>query len=232
MCGIFGVSGVPDAARLVAVGLHHLQHRGQEACGIVAYNGDQNHTAWHRGIGLVSRVFEEPILERLRGDVAIGHTRYSTAGDKSGTLEQRLRDVQPFIAFFPFGSVSIAHNGNLTNAVALKQELLAGGHMFQTSGVDTEVALKLIGVVSGNSFHERLSNALLRLEGAYSCVLLCDGNMVGVRDPHGIRPLLVGILGDGFAFSSESCALEAIGAEVIRSVRPGEILGTDAGITF
>ena len=215
-CGVFGIYGHPDASAHVALGLHALQHRGQEAAGIVSH---ENHVYFsHRALGLVGDNFNSPdIMKKLKGSIAIGHNRYSTTGD---TL---LRNVQPLFGDFSFGGCAVAHNGNLTNAMKLRRQLIDIGCLFQSTS-DTEVIIHLIALSKQNSVEDRLIDALSRVEGAYSLVVLANDRMIGVRDPYGVRPLVMGKLGDSIIFASETCALDIVGAEYVRDLDPGEIV--------
>ena len=208
-----------DAAAHTALGLHALQHRGQEAAGMVVYDGKQFNA--HRDMGLVGDTFSsERVMNRLIGHAAIGHTRYSTAG------ETALRNVQPLFADLQFGGFSLAHNGNLTNAVALRRELVARGSLFQSTS-DTEVIVHLMATSEFHSVVDRLTDALRRIEGAYSLVALTDSCVIGVRDPLGVRPLVIGRLGKTHIVTSETCALDIIGAELVREVEAGEMVVLD-----
>jgi len=215
-CGVFGIFDGTDASAHTALGLHALQHRGQEAAGIVSFDGKQFYT--HRAMGLISDNFSSAtIIDKLKGHMAIGHTRYSTTG------ETLLRNVQPLFAEFSFGGLAIAHNGNLTNAVTLRRELIARGSLFQATS-DTEVIIHLMARSTFTSVEERLVDALKQIEGAYSLVCLTNDAVIGVRDPLGVRPLVLGKLGSAYILASETCALDIIGAELVRDVEPGEIL--------
>ena len=220
-CGIYGIYGPDgDAAALAALGLHALQHRGQEAAGIVAYDGNQFHS--HRGHGLVGENFgEEKVIQRLKGNMGIGHVRYSTTGDTV------LRNVQPLFADFEFGGLAIAHNGNLTNAYELRQDLVRRGCIFQSTS-DTETIIHLIARSSYSTVVDRMIDALKQVEGAYSLVAMTRQKIIGVRDALGVRPLVLGRSGDSYILASESCALAITGAEYIRDVEPGEIIVIDA----
>ena len=219
-CGIFGVIGVKDAANFVALGLHALQHRGQEAGGIVSYDADHGFNNARR-FGYVRDNFTKAsLMETLPGSNAIGHVRYSTAGSKGQTA---IRDVQPFFGEFSLGGCAIAHNGNLTNAVALRTELIERGSIFQSSS-DSECIIHLIARSFQSTLPERLKDALRRVEGAFSVVAMTRTKLIGVRDALGVRPLVLGKLGDGWVLSSETCALDIIGAEFIREVNPGEMV--------
>ncbi|MDZ4737152.1 MAG: amidophosphoribosyltransferase [Rhodospirillaceae bacterium] len=214
-CGVFGIYGPEDSAALVALGLHALQHRGQEAAGIVAFDGRQFNA--HRALGQVADHFSsEKVIDRLSGHAAIGHVRYSTAG------ETVLRNVQPLFADLEFGGFAIAHNGNLTNAYTLRRGLVKRGSLFQST-TDTEVITHLMATGSGTVV-DRLVQALRQVEGAYSLVALAHDRVIGVRDPLGVRPLVIGKLGTSHILASETCALDIIGAEFVRDVEPGEIV--------
>lgn len=219
-CGVFGIFGSPDAAAHTALGLHALQHRGQEAAGIVSYDGRQFYA--HRALGLISDNFSSShIIDRLKGHVAIGHTRYSTTG------ETLLRNVQPLFAEFTFGGFGVAHNGNLTNALKLRRELIEQGSLFQATS-DTEVIIHLVAKSRGVSVEDRLIDALKKVEGAYSLVCLANEAIIGVRDPLGVRPLVLGQLGSAYILASESCALDILGATLVRDIEPGELIVINA----
>ena len=218
-CGVFGVYGHPDAAALTALGLHALQHRGQEAAGIVAFDGEQFHS--HRAMGLVGDNFSsEEIIQRLPGTAAIGHNRYSTAGDTV------LRNVQPLFAEFSFGGLAIAHNGNLTNARSVRRDLIQRGCLFQST-MDTEIIIQLVAISLFSTVADRVIDALRQVQGAYSLVAMTRKKLIGVRDPYGVRPLVLGRLDGAYIFASETCALDIIGAEFVRDVEPGEIVVID-----
>ncbi|MBV9553347.1 MAG: amidophosphoribosyltransferase [Alphaproteobacteria bacterium] len=219
-CGVFGVFGHPDAAALTALGLHALQHRGQEAAGIVAYDGEQFNE--HRGMGLVGDNFGSPdIIGRLKGHSAIGHVRYATTG------EVALRNVQPLFLECEVGGLAICHNGNLTNSYQLRRELVRRGSLFHTTS-DTEVINHLIATSKQTTIVDRLVDALTQVEGAYSLGALSQEAVIGVRDPLGVRPLVVGTLADAWIIASETCALDIIGADFVRDVEPGEVVTADA----
>jgi amidophosphoribosyltransferase len=219
-CGVFGIFGHPDAAALAALGLHALQHRGQEAAGIVAYDGEQFNA--HRGMGLVGDNFGSPeIISRLRGHSAIGHVRYATTG------EVAIRNVQPLFFEIEFGGLAICHNGNLTNSYQLRRQLVRRGSLFHTTS-DTEVINHLIAVSAQGTILDRLVDALRQVEGAYSLAALTQESVIGVRDPLGVRPLVIGRLADAWIITSETCALDIIGAEFVRDIEPGEIVTADA----
>ncbi len=218
-CGVFGIYGHPDAAPHTALGLHALQHRGQEAAGIMTCDGEQFHS--HRDLGQVGDIFSsEEVITRLKGPAAIGHVRYSTAGDTV------LRNVQPLFAVHEFGGFAIAHNGNLTNALARRRELVERGSLFQST-MDTEVIVHLVATSRAGSVIDRLIDALRQIEGAYSLVGLTDSCVIGVRDPLGVRPLVLGQLDSSYIVTSETCALDIIGAKVLRDVEPGEMVVLD-----
>lgn len=215
-CGVFGVFGAVDAAAHVALGLHALQHRGQEAAGIVSVEAGQFFT--HKALGLVGDNFNgKDVIHKLRGNRAIGHNRYSTSG------EPHLRNVQPLFAEFSFGGLAIGHNGNLTNAYTLRSKLIQNGAIFQSTS-DTEVIIHLIARSTKKTVEDRLVEALQQVEGAYSLVALTNDAMIGIRDPLGVRPLVLGRLGDAYILASETCAFDIIGAEYVRDVDPGEMI--------
>ena len=226
-CGIFGVLGTLDAANFVALGLHALQHRGQEAGGIVAYHPDQGFNSARR-FGYVRDNFtSQKVMETLPGSLAIGHVRYSTAGSKGQTA---IRDVQPFFGEFAMGGAAIAHNGNITNADALRRELIERGSIFQSSS-DSECIIHLMARSLQRNIPERMEDALRRVEGAFSVVAMTRTKLIGVRDALGVRPLVLGKLDTGYVLSSETCALDIIGAEFVREIAPGEmVVITDSGI--
>lgn len=219
-CGVFGVWGHPDAARLTYFGLHALQHRGQEGAGIVS-SGD-HHLTGYRGLGLLSQVFEdERQLERLTGDKAIGHVRYATSG--SGSLS----NIQPFIFRFHDGDVALCHNGNLTNCPTLRRKLEDDGAIFHSNS-DTEVLMHLIRRSKKPTFIEKLKESLNIVHGGFAYLLLTDDAMIGALDPNGFRPLSIGRMKNGaYVLASETCALDTVGAEFIRDVEPGEIVIVD-----
>ena len=221
-CGIFGVIGVKDAAATVALGLHALQHRGQEACGIVAYDEGGTHEFYaHRGNGHVAQVFHGPqAFDGLTGNMASGHVRYSTTGGSG------LRNVQPLFADLASGGFSIAHNGNISNAMHLKHELVRKGSIFQSTS-DTEVIIHLVATSRYPTLLDRFVDALRLVEGAYSLICMTPEGMIACRDPLGIRPLVMGRLGSGVVFSSETVGLDVVGAEFIRQIEPGEMVEVD-----
>ena len=218
-CGVFALFGHEDAAPHTVLGLHALQHRGQEAAGIVSFDGKHFHS--YRATGLIGDSFSrKSVIEQLPGRSAIGHTRYATTG------ASMMRNVQPLFADFAFGGLAIAHNGNLTNAIALRHDLVTKGCIFQST-TDTEVIVHLIARSRLGTVVERLVDALRQIEGAWSLVALMDGGIVGVRDPLGVRPLVIGRLDDAYILASETCALDIIGAELVREVEPGEVVTID-----
>jgi amidophosphoribosyltransferase len=215
-CGVFGVWGHPDAAALTALGLHALQHRGQEACGIVTFDGDQFHS--ERRMGLVGDHFNtKGVIDRLKGHSAIGHVRYSTRGGA------HLRNVQPLFADLSSGGFAVAHNGQITNAYWLRRELIRDGAIFQSTS-DTEVILHLMARAQGTRVIERLIDAVRQIEGAYGLVNLAKNAIIGARDPVGIRPLVIGRLDGAYILASETCALDMVGAKFVREVENGEIV--------
>jgi len=215
-CGIFGISNYVDASAMVALGLHALQHRGQEGCGIVSYDGKNFHSEKRQG--LVGDHFTKPeILNKLPGTFAIGHNRYSTTGETS------LRNIQPFFADLHTGGLSIAHNGNLTNALLLREALVKEGAIFRTT-TDTETIVQLIAKSRRDKFLDKLIDALFQIQGGYSLILMTNKKLVGVRDPFGIRPLVIGKLKESYILASETCALDIVGANFIREVDNGEII--------
>jgi len=226
-CGVFGVVGVGTASSLVALGLHALQHRGQEAGGIVTHDPE---TGFHqaRRMGLVRDNFTSTeMIDSLPGPIGIGHVRYSTAGSKGQTA---IRDVQPFFGEFSMGGAAIAHNGNLTNALELRRELIERGSIFQSSS-DTECIIHLMARSMGRTIPDRMEDALRKVEGAFSIVAMTRNKLIGCRDPLGVRPLVLGRIGDGWVLSSESCALDIIGADLVREIAPGEmVVCTENGV--
>ena len=215
-CGVFGISNHEDSSAVVALGLHALQHRGQEGCGIVSFDGKNYHSEKRQG--LVGDHFTNPdTIKKLPGNFAIGHNRYSTTGETS------LRNIQPFFADLHMGGLSVAHNGNLTNALLLRNTLVKDGAIFRTTS-DTETIVQLIARSKREKFIDKLIDALFQIQGGYSLVLMTNKKLVGVRDPYGIRPLVVGKLKDSFIFASETCALDIVGAKFIREVENGEII--------
>jgi len=221
MCGIIGVSGVPDAARVAYLGLYSLQHRGQESAGAVAIDGEGVARS-HRGMGLVSDIFTESVLAGLPGDVAIGHTRYSTAGSSV------LANAQPILARYREGPLALGHNGNLTNAAQLRADLVDKGSIFQTSS-DSEVLIHLIARSEAREPEDQLLDALERVEGAYSLVVTIGRTLYAIVDPRGFRPLWLGRLGNGYVVASETCAFDLVGATAERELEPGEFLRLQGG---
>jgi len=222
MCGIIGVSGVPDAAKLAYLGLYALQHRGQESAGIVAIDR-QGAARSHRGMGLVSENFDDATLARLPGDVAVGHTRYSTTGSTV------LANAQPCSVNTRCGPLAIAHNGNLVNAPELKRELVDAGSIFTTS-TDTEVLVHLIARSEAPTVDEQIREALEQVDGAYSLVITVGRTMYAVIDSRGFRPLVLGRLAQGAVVASETCALDLIGATLVRELQPGDFVRIDDGV--
>ena len=215
-CGVFGISNSIDASTLTALGLHALQHRGQEGCGIVSYDGKNYHS--EKRFGLVGDNFnKEKILKNLPGNYAIGHNRYSTTG---GTT---LRNIQPFFADTNAGGIGVAHNGNLTNAITLRKKLVEDGAIFYSTS-DTETIVQLIAKSKRNKTIDKIVDALFQIQGGYALVMLTQNILIGVRDPFGIRPLVVGKLKDSYIFASETCALDIIGAKFVRDVENGEVV--------
>jgi amidophosphoribosyltransferase len=215
-CGVFGVWGQPKAARIVYLGLFALQHRGEESAGIASTDGTDIYI--RKGMGLVSEVFpNETDLEPLVGKAAVGHVRYSTTGSTN------IKNAQPLLLDYSRGKVAIGHNGNITNAKRLRDELEAYGSIFQTT-TDSETVIHLMAKPSYKSQTEGLVNALQRIEGAYTLILLTENEMIGARDPYGFRPLSLAKLGDSYVLTSETCALDLIEAEFVRDVEPGEVV--------
>ena len=215
-CGVFGISNAKDASALTALGLHALQHRGQEGCGIVTFNGKQYFS--EKRFGLVGDNFnKEKILKKLQGSYAIGHNRYSTTG------ENTLRNIQPFFADTNAGGIGVAHNGNLTNSISLRNKLVEEGAIFYTTS-DTETIVQLIAKSKRNKTIDKIVDAIFQIQGGYALVMLTQNSLVGVRDPFGIRPLVVGKLKNSYVLASETCALDIIGAKFIREVENGEIV--------
>ena len=218
-CGVFGISNTKDASTLAALGLHALQHRGQEGCGIVSFDGKHYHS--EKRFGLVGDNFnKEKVLKKLPGNFAIGHNRYSTTG---GTT---LRNVQPFFADTNAGGIVVAHNGNLTNAITLRQKLVRDGAIFYSTS-DTETIVQLIAKSKRNKKIDKIIDALFQIQGAYALVFLTQDTLIGVRDPYGIRPLVIGKLNNSYILASETCALDIIGAKFVREVENGEIVIID-----
>ncbi len=223
-CGVFGVYNHPDAAALTALGLHALQHRGQEAAGIVTSDGELFYA--HKGIGLVGATFSDPdVINNLKGNLAIGHNRYATTG---GGM---LRNVQPFYADMAFGGFTLAHNGNLTNAHTLRKNLVKRGSIFQSTG-DTEVIVHLVSMSDKETIADKLTDAVREIKGGYALLASAKGQLIGVRDAYGIRPLILGKLNDSYILASESCALDIIGATFIRDLEAGEmVIINEEGVT-
>ena len=215
-CGVFGISNSDDAAALTALGLHALQHRGQEGCGIVSFDGEKYHS--EKRFGLVGDNFnKEKVLKNLLGKYAIGHNRYSTTG------ENTLRNIQPFFADTNAGGIGVAHNGNLTNSVTLRNKLVEDGAIFYTTS-DTETIVQLIAKSKRNKTVDKVIDAIFQIQGGYALVMLTQNTLIGVRDPHGIRPLIIGKIKDSYVLASETCALDIIGAKYVRDVENGEIV--------
>ena len=215
-CGVFGVSNAKDASALTALGLHALQHRGQEGCGIVTFDGEKYYS--EKRFGLVGDNFnEEKVLKNLKGNYAIGHNRYSTTG------ENTLRNIQPFFADTNAGGIGVAHNGNLTNSISLRNKLVEDGAIFYTTS-DTETIVQLIAKSKRAKTIDKVVDAIFQIQGGYALVMLTQNSLIGVRDPYGIRPLVVGKLGKNYVLASETCALDIIGAKFIRDVENGEIV--------
>ncbi len=220
-CGVFGVSNHPDASALVALGLHALQHRGQEGCGIVSFDGKTFHSEKRQG--LVGDHFNKgDAIKKLPGNSAIGHNRYSTTGETS------LRNIQPFFADLFGGGLSISHNGNLTNAISLREDLVKKGAIFRTTS-DTETIVQLIAKSKRQKIIDKIIDTLFQIQGGYSLVVMTNKKMIGIRDPFGIRPLVIGKLKESYIFSSETCALDLVGAKYIRDVKNGEIVLIENG---
>jgi amidophosphoribosyltransferase len=225
-CGIFGIFGSSNASLETYYGLHALQHRGQEACGIVTKSINQKGKpvfSIHKGEGLVTEVFNDHQIfqNKLMGNVAIGHNRYSTTGSS-----QSVKNIQPFIVNYRFGNLGVAHNGNLTNAKEIREELVNEGAIFQTTS-DTEVILHLIARSRLNDQVEQIREAIQRIEGAFSLVLMTDNKLIAARDPYGFRPLVIGKLNGAYIIASETCAFDILSADFIREVEPGEIVVID-----
>ena len=215
-CAVFGISDNPDASALTALGLHALQHRGQEGCGIVSFDGKKYHS--EKRFGLVGDNFsKEKVIKTLPGKFAIGHNRYSTTG---GTA---LRNIQPFFADTNAGGIGVAHNGNLTNAIKLRDKMVQEGSIFYTTS-DTETIVKLIARSKRSKTADRVIDALFQIQGGYALVVLTQNILIGARDPFGIRPLVIGKLKNCYVLASETCALDIIGAKYLRDVENGEIV--------
>ena len=215
-CGVFGISNAKDASALTALGLHALQHRGQEGCGIVTFDGEKYHS--EKRFGLVGDNFnKEKVLKNLKGNYAIGHNRYSTTG------ENTLRNIQPFFADTNAGGIGVAHNGNLTNSIFLRNKLVEDGAIFYTTS-DTETIVQLIAKSKRKKTIDKVVDAIFQIQGGYALVMLTQNSLIGVRDPYGIRPLVIGKLGNSYVLASETCALDIIGAKFVRDVENGEIV--------
>ena len=220
-CGVFGISNAKDASALTALGLHALQHRGQEGCGIVTFDG--NHYFSEKRFGLVGDNFnKEKVLKKLKGNYAIGHNRYSTTGDNT------LRNIQPFFADTNAGGIGVAHNGNLTNSIFLRKKLVEEGAIFYTTS-DTETIVQLIAKSKRKKTIDKIIDAIFQIQGGYALVMLTQNSLIGVRDPYGIRPLILGKLNNSYVLASETCALDIIGAKFIREVENGEIILIENG---
>ncbi|RYD67740.1 MAG: amidophosphoribosyltransferase [Sphingomonadales bacterium] len=220
-CGIFGVSGMEGAAAAVALGLHALQHRGQEAAGITSWDGHQFHT--HRAMGHVAGNFDrDEVIRALHGETACGHVRYATTGDTA------IRNVQPLYAELASGGFAVAHNGNISNAMRLRRDLVRRGAIFQSTS-DTEVIIHLVATSQYRTLIDRFIDALKQVEGAYSLIVMTPEGMIACRDPLGIRPLVMGKLDDTIVFASETVALDVVGADYVRDVEPGELVIVKAG---
>jgi amidophosphoribosyltransferase len=220
MCGIFGIDGKPDAANFTYLGLYALQHRGQESAGMVSWDGQRLHV--ERGMGQVADLFGAKVLQRLPGSRALGHTRYSTAGTSV------IANAQPIVVKTSIGALGIVHNGNLTNAVEIRNELERDGAIFQTTS-DTEVILHLMARNPGESVVESLMEALQRVRGAYSILLISQDSLIAVRDPNGFRPLTMGELDGSPCFASETCAFDLLAAKLVRELEPGEVVVARGG---
>ena len=215
-CGVFGVSNHEDAARLVALGLHSLQHRGQEGCGIVSFDGNNFHSEKRQG--LVGDHFTNiETIRKLPGNSGIGHNRYSTTGGTS------LRNIQPFFADLYQGGLSIAHNGNLTNAISLRNDLVKNGSIFRTTS-DTETIVQLIAKSKEKKILDKITEALFKIQGGFALIILTNKKLIGIRDPLGIRPLVIGKLNGSYIFTSETCALDIVNAKFVREVENGEMV--------
>ena len=215
-CGVFGISNAKDASALTALGLHALQHRGQEGCGIVSFDGEKYYS--EKRFGLVGDNFnKEKVLNNLKGNYAIGHNRYSTTGNNT------LRNIQPFFADTNAGGIGVSHNGNLTNSISLRKKLVEDGAIFYTTS-DTETIVQLIAKSKRSKTIDKVIDAIFQIQGGYALVMLTQNSLIGVRDPYGIRPLLIGKLGSSYVLASETCAFDIIGANFVREVENGEIV--------
>ncbi|MFP4398275.1 MAG: amidophosphoribosyltransferase, partial [Desulfonatronovibrio sp.] len=221
-CGLFGIYGHTEAARMAYFGLYALQHRGQESAGIVTWDGQKIRE--QKGMGLVADVFHEQHLgHQLKGEISLGHIRYSTTG------ASLIRNAQPFLVRFKGMSIAIGHNGNIINTYDLRKELEEQGSIFQTT-MDSEIIVHLISkYLNGNTLEEALTLALSRIKGAYSLLILANDKLIAVRDPNGFRPLSIGRLGDSYVFASETCAFDLLEAEYLRCVKPGEMVTIQNG---
>ncbi len=215
-CGVFGISNSKDASALTALGLHALQHRGQEGCGIVSFDGKKYYS--EKRFGLVGDNFnKQKVLNNLKGNYAIGHNRYSTTGNNT------LRNIQPFFADTNAGGIGVAHNGNLTNSIYLRNKLVEDGAIFYTTS-DTETIVQLVAKSKRVKTIDKVVDAIFQIQGGYALVMLTQNSLIGVRDPYGIRPLIIGKLGNSYVLASETCALDIIGAKFVREVENGEIV--------
>ena len=222
MCGVFGIWEHPEAAKLTYLGLHALQHRGQESAGIVAASADtKTRFDRHIGLGLVADIFSEPVLNQLSGRRSIGHVRYSTAGGSG------IQNAQPFTVEAQRGPLAIGHNGNLVNYEELRSDLERQGAIFTTRS-DTEILLHLLARARAPRIEDRVRDALAQVEGAYTLVLMHQDGIIGLRDPSGYRPLVLGKLGDSYVLASETCALDLIEATFVREIEPGEMVSITA----
>ena len=219
-CGVFGVysNKEMDVASMTYYGLYALQHRGQESAGIAVANGAEINM--HKGMGLITEAFSQESLAILKGNIAIGHVRYSTSGDT------RIENAQPLLSQSKLGSIAMAHNGTLVNANVIRELLEDAGHVFHTS-IDSEVIASLIARGARKGVERAILDAIQAIRGSFAMVILTENKLIGVRDPHGIRPLCLGKIDEGYILSSESCALDAIGAELVRDIEPGEIIVID-----
>ncbi|MEK6545436.1 MAG: amidophosphoribosyltransferase, partial [Nitrospinota bacterium] len=215
MCGIFGIYGHQEAANMAYLGLHSLQHRGQESSGIVSSDGKSLHSEIY--MGLVADIFSQERLDKLSGHIAIGHNRYSTTG------ASLLKNAQPVVVDYSRGALALAHNGNLVNASYIRSELEAYGSIFRST-MDTEVIVHLIAQSREDSLLNKIVDALSRVRGAYSLLIMTEDELIGIRDPYGFRPLCLGRLKDSYVLASETCAFDLIEARFEREIEPGEIV--------
>ena len=215
-CGIFGIYNHKDAAALTALGLHALQHRGQEACGINSFDGKNFYSVKRRGL-VGDNFTSKKIIDQLPGNCAIGHNRYSTTGLPI------IRNIQPFFADLHLGGISIAHNGNLTNAIQIRDRMVKDGAIFQTTS-DTETIIQLIAKSKRTKIIDKIIDTIFQVQGGYALVMMTNKKLIGIRDPFGIRPLVLGKLNSSYILASETCALDIIGAEFIREIENGEIV--------